>query len=263
MKAVILCGGFGTRIRGVDDDVPKPMLRIGDRPILWHIMAGYARFGITEFVLCLGYKGWLIKEYLLNYQSIISDVTLRLGDRSSIHLHDRQHIGDDWVVTLAETGEATQTAGRLWNVKDYLQANELFCLTYGDGVADVDISAAINYHRRHGMVATVTGVRPPGRFGVMNLAEHEGFDRVQTFEEKPRAEQGWINGGFFVFDQRIWDYVSDDQSVILEHAPLEGLARDGLLGMYRHEGFWQSMDTYREWRMLNQMYEEGQTPWLG
>jgi glucose-1-phosphate cytidylyltransferase len=247
----------------VEDNVPKPMLRIGERPILWHIMAGYARFGITDFVLCLGHHSWLIKEYFLNYQAIVSDMTVRLGQDSSVTLHDRVTEGDDWAVTLVETGETTQTAGRLWNAREYLAGEDRFLLTYGDGVSDVDIAATLDFHDQHGLVATVTGVRPPGRFGVMTLAPGDGHDQVTSFEEKPHAEQGWINGGFFVFDQRIWDFVDDDQAVMLEHEPLERMAGEGQLAMYRHEGFWQCMDTYRDWRTLNDHWEEGNTPWLG
>lgn len=262
MKAVILCGGMGTRIRGVGDDVPKPMLRIGDRPILWHVMATYARFGITEFVLCLGYRGWLIKEFFLNYQAVVSDLTLTVGDPKTIHLHERRHLGDDWVVTLAETGESTQTAGRLWQVRDYLQGEKRFCLTYGDGVGDVDLDTLLGFHDRHGLAATVTGVRPPGRFGVIEVDRRGSQDIVTSFKEKSHAEQGWINGGYFVFEDRIWDYLSDDPTSVLEHAPLETLARDGQLAMYPHERFWQCMDTYRDWRLLNDMWDERQTPWL-
>lgn len=262
MKAVILCGGQGTRIRGVDDDVPKPMLRIGGLPIVWHIMSSYAQHGISDFVLCLGYKGWLIKEFFVNLEAFLSDVEITFGETRQVKLlQDRGIEMPPWRVLLAETGEETNTAGRLAAVQPYLADDDLFCLTYGDGVADLDIAEVVRHHRTHGKIATVTGVRPPGRFGVMSVRRSDHACVVDHFEEKPRAEQGWINGGFFVFDRRVWDYISEDAQVMLEHQPLEELAAAGELVMYPHEGFWQCMDTYRDWRELNQMWSGGVAPW--
>lgn len=259
MKTVILCGGQGTRIRNVADDIPKPMVRIGDRPMLWHIMKLYARYGLSDFVLCLGYKGWTIKEFFLNYHAFTSDLTVTLGEPGAIEFHDGAM--EEWRVTLAETGERTQTAARLWKVRKYLGSDELFCLAYGDGVADLDIRRLIEYHKSHGRIATVTGVRPPGRFGVMETDLRDGFVLVREFEEKPQTTEGHINGGFFVFDQRVWDYLHDDEQLVLEHEPLARLAGDGQLVMYVHDGFWQPMDTYREWRILNELWESGEAPW--
>jgi glucose-1-phosphate cytidylyltransferase len=259
MKAVILCGGQGTRIREVADDIPKPMIRIGERPVLWHLMKLYARYGVNDFVLCLGHKGWTIKEFFLNYHAVAADLTVILGERRAVEFHDGPL--EDWRVTLAETGERTQTAGRLWKVRKYLEGGELFCVTYGDGVADLDIARLIEFHHSHGRVATVTGVRPPGRFGVMDTAERGGLVIVNEFAEKPQASEGHINGGFFVFDQRVWDYLADDEQLILERQPLGRLARDGQLVMYAHDGFWQPMDTYREWRILNELWASGDAPW--
>ncbi len=262
IKAVILCGGQGTRIRDVADDIPKPMIRIGERPILWHIMSIYARFGVKDFVLCLGYRGWTIKEFFLNYDAIVSDLTVSLGRRDET-AHLGSHPEEDWNVTLAETGLASQTGHRLFRVRKYLESSPLFCVTYGDGVADVDIDRLLAFHREHGRVATVTGVRPTGRFGVMKLDEEHGLPFVRDFHEKPQSAEGVINGGFFVFDHRLWDYLSDEPGEVLEQAPLQKLAAAGELVMYEHTGFWQPMDTYREYRLLNDMWSAGNAPWLG
>jgi len=259
VKAVILCGGAGTRIRDVADDIPKPMIRIGEWPVLWHIMKIYASHGITDFVLCLGYKSWTIKEFFLNYRSLTADITVDLGRHDGIELHNSPP--EDWRVTLAETGEQVQTGARVRRIKSYVDQAELFCVTYGDGVADIDITALIAFHKGHGRIATVTGVRPPGRFGVMNVAEDGEWPLVHRFEEKPQTTEGLINGGFFVFDQRLWDYLTDDPSLILEHEPLANLARDGQLMLYEHRGFWQPMDTYREWKLLNELWASGEAPW--
>jgi glucose-1-phosphate cytidylyltransferase len=258
-KAVILCGGQGTRIRGVDDDLPKPMVPIGNRPVLWHIMRLYSTHQIDDFVLCLGHKGGVIKEYFLNYRALAADLTVSLGDHRSLEFHAAAT--ENWRVTLADTGEKTQTGGRLSRVRKYLQDSELFCLTYGDGVADLDICELIEFHKSHGRIATVTGVRPPGRFGVMRTERTLGASLVRDFREKPQTEQGWINGGFFVLDQRIWDYVSDDEGLIFEREPLQRLAQDGQLVMFEHDGFWQPMDTYREWALLNELWHSGNAPW--
>jgi glucose-1-phosphate cytidylyltransferase len=257
MKAVILCGGQGTRIREANEVLPKPMLSIGDRPIVWHIMKGFAAAGINEFVLCLGYKGWLIKEFFLNYRAMTADVQVRLGDRQSLRLLGRR-CEEDWEVTLVETGEQTQTGGRVIRARQYLEGDDVFFLTYGDGVADVDLAKLLAFHRAHGKTATVTAVRPPGRFGEMQLQE----DTVVEFNEKPQATGGRINGGFFVLDaKRVWKYLGSGDGVILEHEPLRGLAAANELVAYRHEGFWQPMDTLREYKLLNDLWSQGQAPW--
>lgn len=259
IKAVILCGGHGTRIRGVADDIPKPMVPIGDRPILWHIMKGYAHFGLRDFILCLGHKGWIIKEFFLNYKAFASDFTVALGVNAGVQFHNG--VEDDWRVTLAETGEDTQTGGRLWQARKYLEGTDAFCIAYGDGVADIDIQRLIQFHKAHGRVVTVTGVRPPGRFGVMDTLQSDGLFLVDNFEEKPQTTEGRINGGFFVADHRLWDYLNGDPQLIFEREPLARLARDGELVMYPHDGFWQPMDTYREWRILNDLWTGGKPPW--
>ncbi len=257
MKAVILCGGQGTRIRDASEVLPKPLLPIGGKPIVWHIMKGYAVHGVRDFVLCLGYKGWLLKEFFLNYRAMTTDVTVKLGGERDLAFHGR-HQEEDWNVTLAETGEATQTGGRVAAIRRYVQEDEFFGLTYGDGVSDIDISALIAFHRRHGRVATVTAVRPPGRFGEMRI---DG-SAVCEFNEKPQATEGFINGGFFVLDtRRIWDYLGDNPRCILEADPLRRLAADGQLVAYEHTGFWQPMDTAREYNLLNDLWSSGNAPW--
>lgn len=257
MKAVILCGGQGTRIRGVDEVLPKPMLPIGDRPIVWHIMKLYAHHGIEEFVLCLGYKSWLFKEWFLNYRAMLTDITLDLARPDTIAFTGGSR-PENWRVTLAETGVETMTGGRLARVRRHLPESGLFLLTYGDGVADVDISALIAFHERHGKIATVTVVHPPSRFGELQT---EG-GRVVRFTEKPQVSEGSVNGGFFVFDAaRLWEYVPDDPELVLERSPLQRLAQDGELAAFHHEGFWQPMDTPREFQVLNDLWATGRAPW--
>jgi len=222
MKAVILCGGQGTRIRDANELLPKPMLPIGGKPIVWHIMKGYAVHGVQDFVLCLGYKGWLIKEFFLHYRSMTTDVTVKLGTHDGLEFHGR-HDEEDWRVTLAETGEATQTGGRVAAVRRYVEGDDLFSVTYGDGVSNVDIGALVAFHRSHGKIATVTAVRPPGRFGEMEM---DG-SLVRQFTEKPQVTEGFINGGFFIFDaRRAWKYLGDDAQSVLEREPLQRLAAD-------------------------------------
>ncbi len=257
MKAVILCGGAGTRIRDVNEALPKPMLPIGGKPIVWHIMKGYSVHGVNDFVLALGYKGWLIKEFFLNYRAMMTDCTVRLGRDASVtiepHLEE-----EDWKVTLADTGEQTMTGGRVAKLRRYVEGDGEFLLTYGDGVADVDVGKLLAFHRAHGKIATVTAVRPPGRFGELRVES----GAVTEFNEKPQATEGYINGGFFVFDaKRIWDFLSDDPSTVLERQPLQSLSREGQLHAYRHDGFWQPMDTLREFNVLNELWAEGQAPW--
>lgn len=258
MKAVILCGGLGTRIRDVNESMPKPMLPIGKRPIVWHIMKIYASHGIKDFVLCLGYKSWLFKEWFLNYRTMTSDITLNLGNHGALQFHSG-HEEEDWSVTLAETGEYTMTGGRVAAVKKYVEDEDIILVTYGDGVSDIDVSALVEYHRSHGKIATVTAVRPPSRFGEMDIRDN---DCVRAFMEKPQVSQGEINGGFFVFDaKRIWSYLPAEPTLILEREPLQRLAHDGELMAYHHEGFWQPMDTSREFRILNEMWEKGEAQW--
>ncbi|RMG12503.1 MAG: glucose-1-phosphate cytidylyltransferase [Planctomycetota bacterium] len=258
MKVLILCGGYGTRLREHTETLPKPMVAIGGRPILWHIMKGYAHHGFSEFVLCLGYLGDKIKEYFLNYEAMNSDFTVELGKKDAIELHGATHQEDGWKVTLAETGQDAMTGARVKRASRYLGADDAtFCVTYGDGVADVDLRAAYAFHRAHGGLATVTGVRPPSRFGELQL---DGT-RVTSFSEKPQVSEGLINGGFFFFERGFLDYVSEDASCVLEREPLERVAREGQLHVYEHTGFWQCMDTYREWQGLERRWRDGSAPW--
>lgn len=257
MKVVILCGGQGTRIRDVADDIPKPMIRIGDRPILWHIMQLYAASQIDQFVLCLGYKSWSIKEYFLNFHAQVADISVCPGRPGEVEFEAGDFPEKNWQIELIETGVNSMTGARLWRVRDRLDGEELFCFTYGDGVADLEIADVVAFHRRHGKIGTVTGVRPPGRFGVMAV---DG-DAVQAFSEKPQTGEGLINGGFFVFDKRVFDYLDADPGLVFEQEPLRRLAEDGQLMLFEHSGFWQPMDTYREWKLLNEMWDSGQAPW--
>lgn len=258
MKAIILCGGQGTRIRDVSEVLPKPMLPIGGKPIVWHIMKSFAAHGVTEFVLCLGYKGWVIKEFFLNYRAMTRDLTVTMGERASVQVHGSSTDEEAWSVTLAETGEETMTGGRVAAVRKYVQGDDAFCLTYGDGVSDVDIRALTAFHKKHGKVATVTAVRPPGRFGEMRL---DG-DGVREFNEKPQATEGYINGGFMVCDtRRFFDYLGDSAKTMLEQEPMRKLSDAGELMAYRHPGFWQPMDTYREYLLLNDLWAKGTAPW--
>ena len=255
MKAVILAGGYGTRISEESGVRPKPMVEIGGKPILWHIMKIYAHHGITDFVICCGYKGHMIKQYFSDYFLLNSDVTFRM-DRNEMQIH-RNH-AEPWTVTLVDTGLETMTGGRLRRVQKYLD-DETFCLTYGDGVSNVDIAASIAYHRAQGVLATLTAVRQPGRFGVFNLGD--GDSHVSNFMEKPEGgETPWINGGFFVLEPGIFDYLDHDQTV-WEKAPLEHLAAAGQLAAYRHAGFWQPMDTLRDRNMLEELWQAGKAEW--
>lgn len=256
MKAVIICGGQGTRIRDAAEQLPKPMLPIGGRPILWHIMKSYATFGINEFVLCLGYKGWLIKEYFINYRAMNMDCTVQLGKHAAIDFNG-SHV-EDWKVILAETGELTQTGGRVSAIRRYVEDDGVFLMTYGDGVANLDIRKLLLFHHAHGKIATVTAVRPPSRFGELHL---DGTT-VREFNEKPQAESGFINGGFFVFDaRRVWDYLDSNPATVLEREPLQRLAADGELVAFEHPGYWQPMDTPREYALLNELWNTGRAPW--
>ncbi|RAK69354.1 glucose-1-phosphate cytidylyltransferase [Hymenobacter edaphi] len=255
MKAVLLAGGYGTRISEESGIRPKPMVEVGGKPILWHIMKIYAHHGIRDFVVCCGYKGHLIKQYFADYFLHSADVTFRM-DRNEMQVH--RHHAEPWTVTLVDTGQETMTGGRLRRVREYV-GDETFCLTYGDGVGDVNIREAIRYHRQQGVLATLTAVRQPGRFGVFNLAEGSGT--VNSFTEKPEGgETPWINGGFFVLEPGVFDYLDGDDTV-WEKAPLEHLATAGQLAAYRHQGFWQPMDTLRDRNLLEELWQSGQARW--
>lgn len=257
MKVVILCGGKGSRLREETEYRPKPMVPIGGRPILWHIMKLYAHHGHRDFVLCLGYKGDMIRDYFRNYLWQTGAVTLTLGQTPTVEFHDR-HDEEDWRVTLADTGEETMTAGRIKRIERFIGDDADFLLTYGDGVGDVDIGAAIAFHRSHGKALTVTAVHPPGRFGEMGLA---AGDRVSEFNEKPQAEGGWINGGFFVANRRVFEYLGDSDAMMFEQNPIRAIAADGELMAFRHGGFWHPMDTFAEFTFLNGLWAKGQAPW--
>jgi glucose-1-phosphate cytidylyltransferase len=253
-KAVILAGGRGTRIAEESDLRPKPMITIGGRPILWHIMQIYAAHGIVEFVVCLGYKGHVIKDYFANFPLYSANVvTFDLEKHNTSYEHGRT---PPWKVTLVETGEDTQTGGRIGRIRRWVADDEYFCLTYGDGLSNVDITALINYHRRCRKAATMTAVNPPGRFGAIELTD----GRVTKFVEKPKDGEV-INGGFFVLSPKIFDYINSDDTV-WEHEPLQSLAADGELTAFQHSGFWQPMDTIRERRLLEELYASGAAPWV-
>jgi glucose-1-phosphate cytidylyltransferase len=252
-KAVLLAGGLGTRLSEETVAKPKPMVEIGGRPILWHIMKIYAAHGITEFVVCLGYKGYLVKEYFANYFLHMSDVTIDLG-KNSLEVH--QNYAEPWRVTLVETGEQTMIGGRIKRILPYVKDEPYFCLTYGDGVGDVDVGATIEQHTRSGLLATVTAMQPPGRFGSLRFDGHA----VTGFQEKPQGDGGWINGGFFVLDPRVGDYIEGDHTV-WEREPMEALARERQLGVHFHHGFWQPMDTLRDRNHLEELWLSQRAPW--
>lgn len=252
MKAVILAGGYGTRISEETIVRPKPMIEIGGKPILWHIMKTYSVHGINDFIICCGYKGYMIKEYFANYFLHMSDVTFdMIKNKMVIH----QQKVEPWSVTVVDTGEMTMTGGRLKRVRNYI-GKENFCFTYGDGVSDVDISALIAFHKEEGTLATVTAVQPPGRFGAMKMEKH----RVTGFEEKPQGDGGWINGGFFVLSPKVIDYIDGDDTT-WERKPLDTLARDGSLSAFLHRGFWHPMDTLRDKIYLEDPWKSGKAPW--
>jgi glucose-1-phosphate cytidylyltransferase len=256
MKVVILCGGRGTRLREETEYRPKPMLPIGDRPIVWHIMKLYAHHGFKDFVLCLGYKGDYIRQYFQNYLWNTNDVTLSLRRGSEVEFHTHSD-KEDWNITLAETGEETMTAGRLKRVEKYLDG-DTFLFTYGDGVGDIDIAATVTQHRASGKELTLTAVHPPGRFGEIGFADKQ---TVESFNEKPQAEGGWINGGFFVASRSVLARLENADEVMFEQDPMRDLAHRGQLQAYRHEGFWQPMDTYQEYMLLNKLWSEKKAPW--
>lgn len=254
MKVVILCGGQGTRLREETEYRPKPLVLVGQRPVLWHIMKLFAHHGFQEFVLCLGYRGWMIKEYFLNYEALNNDFTIQLGRETQINYLD-QHGEQDFGVTLADTGQDTMTGGRVKRIARFVDS-DTFMVTYGDGVSNVDIKKLFAFHKAHGKLATITAVQPSSRFGILTLTD---AGRVTSFAEKPKMD-GWASAGFFVFNTKIFDYLTDDQC-ILEREPLEQIAAEGELMVYRHDGFFYAMDTYREYQILNEMWDRKEAPW--
>lgn len=254
MKAVILAGGLGTRLSEETDLKPKPMVEIGGKPILWHIMKTYSAHGVNDFIICCGYKGYIIKEYFANYFLHMSDVTFDMKD-NSMKVH--QNHAEPWKVTLVDTGENTMTGGRLKRVKDYVKDEEAFCFTYGDGVGDIDITQLIKFHKVHGKLATLTATRLPGRYGALKFGRD---DSVERFQEKPQGDGSWINGGFFVLSPKVIERIEKD-SITWESEPLNGLAKDGELIAFKHEGFWQPMDTLREKNLLSELWNSGGAPW--
>lgn len=254
MKAIILAGGQGTRISEETDKKPKPMVEIGGKPIIWHIMKIYSSHGINEFIICCGYKGYMIKEYFANYVSHQNDITLKMQDNKMEIQHNNV---EPWTVSLVDTGENTMTGGRLKRVNKYIKDEKDFCFTYGDGLADIDISALINFHRSHGKKATLTAARPPARYGALKFGEK---DIVESFREKPVGDGSWVNGGFFVLNPNVIELIKDDHTS-WEHQPLSTLSKNSELYAFKHDGFWQPMDTLREKNMLNELWIKGNAPW--
>ncbi|RMT93784.1 hypothetical protein ALP39_200424 [Pseudomonas marginalis pv. marginalis] len=253
MKAVILAGGLGTRLSEETSTRPKPMVEIGGKPILWHIMKMYSAHGINDFIICCGYKGYVIKEYFANYFLHMSDVTFNMRD-NTMQVHDKR--AEAWSVTLVDTGDDSMTGGRLRRVADYVKDEESFCFTYGDGVGDIDITASIAFHKQHGKAATLTATYPPGRFGALDIRQGQ----VLNFKEKPKGDGAMINGGFFVLKPEVLDYVTDDSSV-WEQEPLMNLAAENRLMAFEHQGFWQPMDTLRDKHHLEELWTSGKAPW--
>jgi glucose-1-phosphate cytidylyltransferase len=253
MKAVILAGGLGTRLSEETSLKPKPMVEIGGKPILWHIMKTYAEHGITDFVICCGYKGYVIKEYFANYFLHMSDVTFDMKD-NKMHVHNQR--AEPWKVTLVDTGDGSMTGGRLKRVAEHIKDDEAFCFTYGDGVGDIDITKSIEFHKAHGKLATLTATFPPGRFGALDMSAGQ----VKSFREKPRGDGAMINGGFFVLSPKVLDYIEND-STTWEQYPLKKLAEDNQLMAHEHHGFWQPMDTLRDKVHLEELWDEGKAPW--
>jgi glucose-1-phosphate cytidylyltransferase len=257
MKVVILCGGKGTRLREETEYRPKPMVPIGGRPILWHIMKIYSQYGHKDFILCLGYKGEMIKDYFRNYLWNTCDTTLTLGRDRNIKFHN-SHDEEDWSVTLADTGEDSMTAFRIKKIQKYIPSGESFLLTYGDGVASINVNEVIQAHQKAGKICTISAVHPAGRFGALRIKESGD---IHSFKEKPQYEEAYVNGGFMVCENRMFDYLSEDPSVMLEAAPMTNLVLNQQLHSYRHEGFWQPMDTYQECKHLNRLWAENKAPW--
>jgi glucose-1-phosphate cytidylyltransferase len=255
IPVMILCGGRGTRLREETEYRPKPMVEVGGRPVVWHIMRIYAHHEYKQFLLCLGYKGFMIKEYFLNYRAIANDFTLTLGQRPSVTYADSDD-EVDWTITMADTGLDTMTGARVKRAAKYLEG-DTFMLTYGDGLADIDIQELVRFHREMGRLVTVTGIRPPSRFGEMNVQDNI----VTSFTEKPQVAEGLVNGGFFVCERGFLDYLDEDESCVLEQDPMRRVAADGELAVYTHSGFWQCMDTFREYELLTGLWEDGRAPW--
>jgi len=255
MKVVILCGGRGTRLKEETEFRPKPLVRIGNKPVLWHIMKIYAHYGFKDFILCLGYKGDMIKEYFLNYGIMNSDFTIQLGNRNNIQFHSN-HQEEDWSVTLADTGEKAETGARIKRIEKYIDS-DLFMVTYGDGVANLNIKELLKFHKAHRKIGTMTGVHPSSRFGELVIKDN----RVVEFNEKPQVKEGLINGGFFVFNKEFFNYLKEDDNCYLERQPLEKLAKEGELMVYPLDGFWQCVDTYRELEVLNNLWKFPNPPW--
>ena len=253
MKAVIFAGGFGTRISEETDNIPKPMIRIGHKPILWHIMKTYSSYGINEFIICCGYKGYIIKEYFANYFLHMSDVTFNMKE-NQMEVH--QERAEPWTVTLVDTGEETMTGGRLKRVEQYIKNDDVFCLTYGDGVSDININKLIEHHKKQKTLATLTAVYPPGRFGSLDISN----GKVATFKEKPKGDGSRINGGFFVLSPKVIDLIKDDATV-WEQEPMEILAKQGEVSAFEHNGFWQPMDTLRDKNYLEELWLTNEAPW--
>jgi len=254
MKVVILAGGYGTRLSEETTVKPKPMVEIGDKPILWHIMKIYSAHGINDFIICLGYKGYIIKEYFANYLLYMSDVTFDLrNSKTEVH----QNSTEPWKVTLIDTGEKTMTGGRLKRIRNHI-GDETFCLTYGDGVTDLNIKDLIGFHRDQKTLATLTAVQSPGRFGAFRLDKNQ--QKISAFKEKPKGDGAWINGGFFVLEPGVMDYIDGD-SAVWEREPMENLAQDGMLSAYKHNGYWQNMDTLRDKNVLEDLWKSGKPPW--
>lgn len=252
---VILCGGKGTRLKEETVFRPKPLVSIGERPILWHIMKLYAHYGFKEFVLCLGYLGEMIKQYFINYELMNSDLTVSFAPRPQIQIHQNPKL--DWQVTLADTGVEAMTGCRLKRIEKYIGSDKDFMVTYGDGLSNVNLKDLLTFHKSHGGIATVTGVRPLSRFGELEVQQ----DEVKAFSEKTQVTRGWINGGFFIFRRELFNYLTDKDDCILEREPLELLAREGQLKIYKHGDFWQCMDTYRDMEQLNKLWQQGNAPW--
>jgi glucose-1-phosphate cytidylyltransferase len=255
MKVVILCGGKGTRIREETEFRPKPLIQIGDRPILWHIMKTYAHYGFKDFILCVGYKGNMIKDYFLNYETINNDFTVQLGDCNKIQFHNN-HDEADWCVTIVDTGNEAQTGARIKKVEKYIDS-DLFMVTYGDGVANIDIGRLVKFHKEHNKTGTITGVHPPSRFGELMIRNNQ----LVQFQEKPQVKEGLINGGYFVFHRKFLDYLQEDDGCYLEREPIEKLTSERNLMIYSHDDFWQCVDTYRELQLLINLWKSSNPPW--
>ena len=256
MKTVILAGGYGTRIRDVADNIPKPMIPVGPYPIIFHIMKLYSKFNYKDFIVCLGYKGQIIKDFFINYEVSTRDFSISFETKKITYHNDP--IENDWNITLVNTGLKSMTGSRISQIKNYV-GNEDFMITYGDGLSDVDIDKLVAFHKSHGKVLTVTGVRPPARFGEMSTNEN---GEVLQFNEKPQASSGRISGGFFVASPKIFDYLTDKEDLIFEQEPIQKIVSDSELMMYEHDGFWQPMDTSREYQLLNSLYDKGEAPWM-